>query len=102
MGSFLEKILAERATYRYKPKKKIMFYCNTIWPLNNLLNYCTIFQIEIGVSEVKYVEEILYVHIFIQLHDKESEQPETKLMVQWCKKALPLICKDIRTPEERV
>ena len=56
------------------------------WCLYGSLNYYTLLQLEQFCHRNGKAGEIPHVQAFMQLHNKESEQPDSKLMVQREKK----------------
>ena len=111
------KILADWSSYSYKPvggkkkKKQMVFYRNTAWmmyvleseeswPLNGILSYYTILQLELFCERSGKWERIPQTQAFMRLHNQEGDQPGTKLMAQ--RKTKPLVVKDAQTLEEKL
>lgn len=91
----LGKILGHWQDYGYKPltKKKLLFCCNTAWPmyildsgecwlLNGSLDYYTTLQLEVFCQRSEKWDEIPYVQMFMGLHNVDASKEENKLMVR--------------------
>ena len=84
-NSPLGRVLASWSTYAYKPmtKKKIVFYCNTVWLMYNLdsrecwllngsLNHYIILQLELFCQRSGKWDGMLYMEAFMSLHNKDT------------------------------
>lgn len=92
------------------PKKKLIFYCNIIWPLYTLdygekwplncsLNYYTIIKLELFCQWSGKQDEIPYVRAFVSLYNKDSTKKGNKLKMHRRELASKPLS-DIKTQEE--